>query len=347
MKVTLPQKDSYSLEELPAYLSKTYNLDVTHDDLITYSRKGKLRTCIQLEGNTKGIYSVGRIEINKENPLQLCTPPTAVFFNSVTQKSFLPNDLHLEDENIFFGARIPIFNAFYKEISSGNTDYKSAVSRVKSDINAFIDESTYIPQYEYQILLDPKAFDYVFSASFYLPESVYNTNSKLLDSHLIQIDFSDDSFYLLENTNRENIFINLALSLHEAPKIAVHFKQIEVLHSDLMTFLGVSDEPQKNAAEIHKEIEKLKLELDEKNNKITELQTALDNKKIPILLGKYRENDPLKIAIEVRNKYWADYPENVKSNRQIQDYIMRDYGITRTFATEIEKIACPIDRKKN
>ncbi|HDR1586593.1 TPA: hypothetical protein QB446_002168, partial [Pasteurella multocida] len=59
------------------------------------------------------------------------------------------------------------------------------------------------------------------------------------------------------------------------------------------------------------------------------------------------ENDPLKIAIEVRNKYWADYPENVKSNRQIQDYIMRDYGITRTFATEIEKIACPIDRKKN
>lgn len=97
----------------------------------------------------------------------------------------------------------------------------------------------------------------------------------------------------------------------------------------------------------YEEIERLRSELEEKDKKITELQTALGDKNVPILLGAHRSDDPLKIAIEVRNKYWASYPDNVKSNTQIRDYIIRDYSVTKTFATEIEKIACPIDRKKN
>lgn len=97
----------------------------------------------------------------------------------------------------------------------------------------------------------------------------------------------------------------------------------------------------------YEEIERLRSELEEKDKKITELQTALGDKNVPILLGAHRSDDPLKIAIEVRNKYWASYPDNVKSNTQIRDYIIRDYSVTKTFAKEIEKIACPIDRKKN
>ena len=100
-------------------------------------------------------------------------------------------------------------------------------------------------------------------------------------------------------------------------------------------------------SDVHDTIEKLKSELEEKDKKIAELQTALGDKNVPVLLGAYRSDDPLKIAIEVRNKYWASYPDNVKSNTQIRDYIIRDYSVTKTFATEIEKIACPIDRKKN
>ena len=97
----------------------------------------------------------------------------------------------------------------------------------------------------------------------------------------------------------------------------------------------------------YEEIERLRSELEEKDKKITELQTALGDKNVPILLGVHRNDDPLKIAIEVRNKYWANYPDNVKSNAQIRNYIIRDYGVTQTLATEIEKIACPINRKKN
>ena len=124
------------------------------------------------------------------------------------------------------------------------------------------------------------------------------------------------------------------------PNTYILISQLSEVVADELNSIQMND----NSSE---EIKKLKSELEEKDKKITELQTALGDKNVPILLGAHRNDDPLKIAIEVRNKYWANYPDNVKSNTQIRDYIIRDYSVTKTFATEIEKIACPIDRKKN
>ena len=124
------------------------------------------------------------------------------------------------------------------------------------------------------------------------------------------------------------------------PNTYILISQLSEVVADELNSIQMND----NSSE---EIKKLKSELEEKDKKITELQTALGDKNVPILLGAHRNDDPLKIAIEVRNKYWANYPDNVKSNTQIRDYIIRDYGVTQTLATEIEKIACPIDRKKN
>ena len=124
------------------------------------------------------------------------------------------------------------------------------------------------------------------------------------------------------------------------PNTYILISQLSEVVADELNSIQMND----NSSE---EIKKLKSEQEEKDKKITELQTALGDKNVPILLGAHRNDDPLKIAIEVRNKYWANYPDNVKSNTQIRDYIIRDYGVTQTLATEIEKIACPIDRKKN
>jgi hypothetical protein len=124
------------------------------------------------------------------------------------------------------------------------------------------------------------------------------------------------------------------------PNTYILISQLSEVVADELNSIQMND----NSSE---EIKKLKSELEDKDKKITELQTALGDKNVPILLGAHRSDDPLKIAIEVRNKYWASYPDNVKSNTQIRDYIIRDYSVTKTFATEIEKIACPIDRKKN
>ena len=347
MKISLPKKTSFSLDELPEYLAKTYQLDLTHDDLIVYARENKLKTSIRLEGNIKGIYSVGRIKLDKQGLIPVSIPPTMVFFNAKAKKSFLPHDLHLDDENICFGAKLPLMNSFYQEIQKGNLNYYTALKQVKTNINEFIEPSKYLPEYEYQLPLSPNEFTYSYSANFYLPSIVYNTSISLLDNHLISIDFTDDSFYLLENTNRENIFFNLAIKFSAASIVSVHFKDIEVLHSDLMDFLGITEDIGENTEQLYQQMERLKTELEEKDNEIAALQQQLKKQNLPILLGVHRNDDLLKIAIEVRNKYWADYPENVKSNVQIRDYIIRDYGVAKTTAEEIEKIACPIDRKKN
>lgn len=348
MKISLPKKDSYSLEELPSFLSKTYNLDIVHDDLITYAREGKLKTCIRLEGNTNGIYAIGRIKMKEEDYLQIHTPPTTIFFNSTAKKFFLPHDLHLEDNNVYFGARLPMLDYFYQQVKDGNRDYNNIVNKIKTNINEFIENSGSLPEYEYQLLLRPKEFNYVFSADFYLPQTIYNTNTKLLEEHIIPIDFSDDSFYLLENTNIKTIFINLALKLSSAPTLAIHFKQIEVLHSDLMAFLGISDKSQENYSDLLQEIEKLKSEREEKDKKIAELQTALDKMDYPIQLNEFMENDRLALAIQARKDYWKTYDPNL-SNAPKADAtakeIQQKYNLSQKQAIAIEIVACPINRK--
>lgn len=78
------------------------------------------------------------------------------------------------------------------------------------------------------------------------------------------------------------------------------------------------------------------------------VQTAVDYEN---LLNKedddYLKPDPLSIALEVRKKYWLDYPNNKKSSRQIKDWIKKEYKINETLAEHIEITACPIDRKRN
>ncbi|HDR0619592.1 TPA: hypothetical protein QBZ60_001279 [Pasteurella multocida] len=169
-------------------------------------------------------------------------------------------------------------------------------------------------------------------------------------------DVADFSNYYIETSlaNFGSCYIDLDAYIRTYFPKSIFFKKIN-LYKDHKGNQIYNEEIEKkiidkikneNYIELQKNIELLSKDNEKMKNSIKELEVTCKNNN-PILLGKYRKNDPLSIAIEVRNKYWADYPENVKSNRQIQDYIMRDYGITRTFATEIEKIACPIDRKKN
>ena len=190
--------------------------------------------------------------------------------------------------------------------------------------------------------------DFCFFGYFVLDPSEYEGNSV----DIVQQGFICKKIYNeFEITERSETYFSFLLSYvndgysYFDEDFIINLDDILILHEDLLEFIGI-DKRDNNEDHIL-EIEKLKKELEEKDKKIAELQTALGDKNVPVLLGAYRSDDPLKIAIEVRNKYWASYPDNVKSNTQIRDYIIRDYSVTKTFATEIEKIACPIDRKKN
>lgn len=85
-----------------------------------------------------------------------------------------------------------------------------------------------------------------------------------------------------------------------------------------------------------REIEKLKYRIQE-----------LENER-PILLKEYRNDDPLYLAIQIRNREWANYdPENDRTTRGNQAAItqeLKELGVKERQAIAIELVACPINR---
>ena len=72
--------------------------------------------------------------------------------------------------------------------------------------------------------------------------------------------------------------------------------------------------------------------------------------KLPIFLGEYRDDDPLLIAIRLRNEHWANYDEENRKTIPAQDALFallkQQYeDMPDIQARSIEKVACPIKRK--
>ncbi|AVE42842.1 hypothetical protein ACU7RR_004239 [Providencia stuartii] len=96
----------------------------------------------------------------------------------------------------------------------------------------------------------------------------------------------------------------------------------------------------KSVASLESEIEKLKGQLQD-----LEL-------KVPNGLCQYREDDPLAIAIKLRNEVWADYDEDSRSTIPTQEWVVakliddyKKFNMAKAQAQAIEKVACPIKRK--
>ncbi|ELI9034370.1 hypothetical protein [Morganella morganii] len=91
-------------------------------------------------------------------------------------------------------------------------------------------------------------------------------------------------------------------------------------------------------------IEELELENKSLKIEINELKES-----VPLLLSVYRDDDPLAIAIKLRNEEWRDYSEDSRPPSQdgLVKQIMTDYGsgMTEAQAKAIEKVACPIKRR--
>lgn len=84
-------------------------------------------------------------------------------------------------------------------------------------------------------------------------------------------------------------------------------------------------------------------EIQQLKNKIIAL-----SEKVPILLGELREDDPLLLAIQIRNSEWAKYdPDNDRPTRGSQAAITQELegkGFNKRQAEAIELVACPIKR---
>lgn len=102
---------------------------------------------------------------------------------------------------------------------------------------------------------------------------------------------------------------------------------------------GVENKPLSEA-----DVEILKMEIDSLKKQVRKLENER-----PILINRYREDDPLCLAIRIRNQEWSKYdPENDRQTRGNQTAIVRDLeenmGFSNVQAKAIEMVACPIKR---
>lgn len=97
---------------------------------------------------------------------------------------------------------------------------------------------------------------------------------------------------------------------------------------------------------LQQENEELKQQLDLANKEIEELK-----KQTPILLGKYRDDDPLLLAIKTRFDIWNNYNPNDAHYKpldatRITKRLKKEYPcMSDRLATSIELVACPVKRK--
>lgn len=104
------------------------------------------------------------------------------------------------------------------------------------------------------------------------------------------------------------------------------------------TSINVDNKPTSEA-----DVEKLKMEVDSLRKQVRKLESER-----PILLKKYREDDPLYLAIQIRNQEWMKYdPENDRITRGNQTAIIKELenqNFSNVQAKAIEQVACPIKR---
>lgn len=90
-------------------------------------------------------------------------------------------------------------------------------------------------------------------------------------------------------------------------------------------------------------VDDLKMEVERLKKLTSEMKS-----KIPTMLGEFRDDDPLLLAIQIRNSEWHQYdPENDRATRGNQAAIkqsLEEKGFTSRQAESIELVACPIKR---
>lgn len=333
-------KQAYSISDAVKYISLNYDINISERDVISYIQTGELKSSIHIDGNMNKIYSINKKEIDSNKKIEVRTEEIFLKFDKVETKAKIN---HIEDFEVF---RIDL-NSVYFNLKIILDD--------KFYLDDFFKKSDEIKLYSGEL---DKFKNILFSGYFPINTQTfreYNTDE------LIRLGGIDEFPDIVMNV--ESFYIHIPVVEN---RTGITLDDLCILHRDIIDFLELfnvidSDDNQDEINRLRNDLElknrqieeflpneeKFKEELLIKDKKIVELQTALDDKNIPILLNTYRKDDPLKIAIEIRRKHWATYPENVKSSTQIQKFITHNYDVSHTLAIEIEKIACPIDRKKN
>lgn len=125
----------------------------------------------------------------------------------------------------------------------------------------------------------------------------------------------------------------------------------------MLTSAGIAfrfDEQLDNENEAEGSVQEFEKRIKILSDENTILKSELDELRHdkPKYLGVFRGDDPLLIAINIRNVEWASFDENdARVTTPSADYVIEklkeQYGMSHALASAIERVACPIVRKSS
>jgi len=158
--------------------------------------------------------------------------------------------------------------------------------------------------------------------------------------------FPLDQEYYVNNQNSNKTENRIKQLEEELNKQRIINSNLEVIKSNEQVSVN-------NNKDLTEEIKQLKLDNQKLTEQLKEAQIKIEElkKQVPILLGQYRQDDPLLLAIQTRNREWANYDEKKQRSKPTQAAICADlrgnHGVTtEQLAKAIELVSCPINRSK-
>ncbi len=328
---------SFSLEKALDYINNRIDEKINLDDLLYFIKDGQIKTVIKLSC----ISSKGRLfisSINEEDLQPIFFIADDSFRIKYNVKRYRKNKglyvyKHITGDCVYFCSSSPVQKRIMYKYPSINISFEITNSKRTKKLKQ---------------LIYP---DIDFSGWFYIESYNYTGKEKDIIKNGRIFIYPSDKFTSASNNDAE---IQFKLTSEKdcvytsLPRIEVNLDSIEILKKDLDRFLDLEQDIEtNNIANYENQIKDLRHQLQIKNNKIEELNVALDMDNYPIQLNKFMENDRLALAIQARKKYWANYDPSLNNAPKAEataKEIQGKYNLSQKQATAIEIVACPINR---
>ena len=301
--------DYYSLTQAVDFINQKINSSIKENSLYSYAIEEKIQFLLKIEIKDNQLIKIGRNDAE------------GFFISDDSKLSFPESAIDVGGDD---------FLILRDEFSYLEVSY--------DDLNKPKFES-----FKGYIALHPELLERFCKDS--LPQkNLKNTNYLELESFTIETPIKADIWSIFNFKLQHSLYDEYE-RLYIKNTFRINFVDIKISYKDLIKLIPASLPSTFN--DLEQEIKKLKSELEEKDKKITELQTALEGKNFPIFLNQFMENDRLALAIQARKDYWANYAPNLNNAPKAEPTareIKEKYGLSQKQAEAIEIIACPINR---
>lgn len=301
--------DYYSLTQAVDFINQKINSSIKENSLYSYAIEEKIQFLLKIEIKDNQLIKIGRNDAE------------GFFISDDSKLSFPESAIDVGGDD---------FLILRDEFSYLEVSY--------DDLNKPKFES-----FKGYIALHPELLERFCKDS--LPQkNLKNTNYLELESFTIETPIKADIWSIFNFKLQHSLYDEYE-RLYIKNTFRINFGDIKISYKDLIKLIPASLPSTFN--DLEQEIKKLKSELEEKDKKITELQTALEGKNFPIFLNQFMENDRLALAIQARKDYWANYAPNLNNAPKAEPTareIKEKYGLSQKQAEAIEIIACPINR---